>query len=198
MFGYPGVAVLMFLENLFPPVPSEAIMPFSGFAVARGEMSLFWVVVVGTVASVLGALPLYYLGRLAGIERVEAWIERHGRWAALSRDDLHRSLEYFRRYGGVVVFVGRLVPGIRSTISIPAGISGVSLPVFLLYTTLASALWTWALAFAGYLLSYKYEAVKQFLDPISYAVMGLLAAVFLLRLIRRHGSRRSLSEDTLT
>ncbi len=184
-FGYPGIAVLLILENLFPPVPSESIMPFAGFAAARGDLSFWMVVLVGTLASVVGTLPLYFLGRLAGAERIEAWADRYGKWLTVSRDDVRRARGWLKQYGGVVIFVCRLTPGIRSSISIPAGLSEISLPVFLFYTTLASALWTWVLTYAGFLLGQNYESFKQYVDPVAYTVMGLLTLVFLRRLVTR-------------
>lgn len=190
-FGYPGIAVLLVLENLFPPVPSEAILPFAGFAAARGDLSFGMVVLVGTLASVAGALPLYFLGRLAGTERIEAWADRYGKWLTVSSSDVRQAREWFRQHGGVVIFVCRLTPGIRSSISIPAGLSNISLPVFLFYTTLAAALWTWVLTYTGFLLGQNYAAFKHYVDPVAYTVMGLLTLAFLKRWVAR---RRAVTE----
>src|SRR5688500_6903492 len=127
-FGAWGVLVLMFLENVFPPIPSELIMPLAGFQASRGSMTFWGVVAAGTAGSVLGALPLYYLGRVVGRERLRQWVERHGHWLALSPKDLDSADGWFARHCGAAVFLCRLVPGVRSLISIPAGLHCMPLP----------------------------------------------------------------------
>ena len=120
--GYPALIFLMFAENVFPPIPSELIMPLAGYMVTRRQLSFLGIVLAGTLGSVLGALPLYYAGRGLGEERVMAWADRHGRWLTVSRKDLERAKRWFARHGGMAVLVCRLIPGVRSLISIPAGI----------------------------------------------------------------------------
>ena len=120
--GYGAIFAAMFLENLFPPIPSELIMPLGGFYVQQGKLSLIPVVLAGLLGTVLGALPWYGIGRLVNEERIEHWLERHGRWIGISPQELHRSRRWFSRHGTALVFWGRLVPGIRTLISVPAGI----------------------------------------------------------------------------
>jgi membrane protein DedA with SNARE-associated domain len=136
--GYVGLVLLMVLENVFPPIPSEVIVPLAGFMATQDRLSLLGVILAGTLGSVLGALPLYYLGRKIGDERLKSFADRHGRWLTLSRQDLDSAQQWFDRRGGLAVFLCRLVPGVRSLISIPAGIEGMPLAIFLLYTTLAN------------------------------------------------------------
>lgn len=171
--GYLGILLLMILENLFPPIPSELIMPSAGFAAARGDLKLVGVVLAGTLGSVIGTLPLYFIGRAVGEDRLIAWADRHGKWLTLSGRDIEKADEWFDRYGHSVVLFGRLIPGIRSLLSLPAGISEMPLPKFLLYSAIGSGLWASALALAGYLLGDHYEEVEHLISPISKVVLGV-------------------------
>jgi membrane protein DedA with SNARE-associated domain len=134
--AYWGIVSLMVLDNVCPPIPSEVILPLAGFMVTQGQLALGGVILAGTLGVVLGALPLYYLGHRIGDERPQRLAERHGRWLTVSRDDLAQAQAWFARHGDLAVLLGRLVPGVRSRISIPAGISGMPLVPFLLYTTM--------------------------------------------------------------
>src|SRR5688572_7645793 len=112
--SYPGLALLMFVENVFPPIPSELSMPLAGFLAAQGKMRSAGIVLAGTVGSVLGALPLYWVGRKLGKSRLERLAERHGRWLTVSPEDIDRADDWFSRHGRKAMFLGRLVPGVRS------------------------------------------------------------------------------------
>jgi len=186
--GYSGIVFLMFIENVFPPIPSELVMPLSGYVAARGDLSLVGVVVAGMVGSVLGALPLYYLGYFLGEERLANWADTYGRWLMLSGEDVRRSGHWFNKRGRWAVLIGRLVPGIRSLISIPAGVSKMSLAVFLFYTALGTATWAFILALLGYVLGEHYERVSVWLGPVSKIVLGLVVAWFVGRtLVHKFG-----------
>ena len=177
--GYAGVVFLMFLENVFPPIPSELVMPLAGFATARGELNFFGVIAAGTLGSVLGALPLYALGRRANEGRLVRWADAHGKWLGVRGDDIRKADAWFDRHGGWAVLLCRLVPGVRSLISIPAGMAQMPLVPFLLYTALGTAAWTAALAWAGRLLGDHYERVARYIGPASWVVVGaLLVGVF--------------------
>jgi membrane protein DedA with SNARE-associated domain len=184
-FGYIGIALLMLLENIFPPLPSEVIMPLAGFTVQQGKLTLPLVILAGTVGSILGALPWYYVGRLVGEKRLRQWVDRHGKWLTLSGSDIDKSKQWFRKYGAAVVFFGRLIPGIRTFISIPAGFEEMSLLPFLLYSTVGTLLWVGLLGYAGFILGQNYQLVKQYLSPISLMVLVLLLAVLGIWFIRR-------------
>ena len=134
--AYWGIVFLMVVENVLPPIPSEVIMPLAGFMATQGRLSLLGVILAGTLGSVLGAVPLYYLGRLIGDERLKGFADRHGRWLTVSREDLDNASSGLIAMGGMAVLLCRLVPGVRSLISIPAGIEGMPLAPFLLFTTL--------------------------------------------------------------
>jgi membrane protein DedA with SNARE-associated domain len=182
--GYGGIALLMFLETLFPPIPSELIMPLAGYLAARGQFSLWGITLAGTAGSVLGASALYALGRAVPLSKLEAWAGRHGRWLTVSREDIGRAEKWFQRRGGWAVFLGRLVPGIRSLISIPAGLGKMGLVPFLLWTTAGSALWTAILAGTGYVLGARFRAIDKALDPLAWIAFGALGLWYLLRVFR--------------
>jgi membrane protein DedA with SNARE-associated domain len=187
--GYAGLVFLMFLENVFPPIPSELIMPLAGYMATSGKLALPGVVIAGTAGSVLGALPLYYLARRYGARRLEDFADRHGRWLTLSREDLQRARHWFDRHGGAAVFFCRLVPGLRSLISLPAGVQRMHFGLFLLWTTLGSALWSGILAGLGYVLGRNFKVVEQWLDPFSWVVLGTVLALYLWRVARHKGAQ---------
>lgn len=177
--GYLGVGLMMFLENVFPPIPSEAIMPLAGFVAGRGELSLWGVILAGTIGAVLGQYPLYFAGRLLGEHRVRAWADRHGRWVMLRGADIDRASDWLRRRGPWAVCLCRLVPGVRSLISIPAGIARINLVVFTLYSALGITAWGAALAAAGYLLGEHYEKVQSYAGPAGKWVFALVGLVMI-------------------
>jgi membrane protein DedA with SNARE-associated domain len=177
--GYPGVALLMFLENVFPPIPSEVVMPLAGFTSTQGRLALWGVIVAGMVGSVAGALPLYFLGRWLGAERLERWAGAHGHWLLLSRKELERARRWFERHAVATVFFGRLVPGVRSLVSIPAGMYRMPLAPFLLWTAAGTGLWAALLALLGHWLGQQYEAVSRYLGPVTYVVLGAIALWYL-------------------
>lgn len=183
--GYWGIGLLMFLENLFPPIPSELIMPLAGFTVARGQMNFFVAVLAGTIGTVLGALPWYYLGHFLGTERVRALADRYGRWLTVTGKDIDRADRWFDQHGVRAVLIGRLIPGVRTLISLPAGISGMNLPVFLLFSTIGTILWTTLLTAAGYFLGDNYELVDQYLAPASKVIAAIIVVSFLFWVARR-------------
>jgi membrane protein DedA with SNARE-associated domain len=177
--GYGAIFAAMFLENLFPPIPSELIMPLGGFYVRSGQLSLWLVVLSGLLGTVLGALPWYGIGRLVNEERIEHWLERHGRWIGISPQELQRSRNWFNRHGVALVFWGRLIPGIRTLISVPAGIELMPLVPFLLWTTAGSFLWTLLLTVAGYALGEAYVNVEVWLGPVTKLIKVLLLVAIL-------------------
>lgn len=174
--GYLGIAVLMLAENLFPPLPSELIMPFAAFQAARGELHWLPVVLSGAAGSVAGTLPWYLAGRLLGFERVLWLAQRHGRWLTLSAAEVRRAEDWFVRRGAWVLLAGRLVPALRTVISLPAGTTRLPFGTFLLWTSAGSVLWCALLAGAGYALESQHERIGAFMGPASTAILlGLLA-----------------------
>lgn len=181
--GYIGIFLLMFAENVFPPLPSEIIMPLAGFVAARGELNLIGVVLAGTAGSLLGAILWFYIGRWLGLDRLKRMAARHGRWLTVSPADIDRANAWFERHGGKAVFFGRLIPTVRTLISVPAGVSNMALKPFLAYTALGTALWTAFLAVAGYLLETQYTLVADYVGPVAKAVVVLIVLCYVYRVI---------------
>ncbi len=187
--GAFAVAALMFLENVFPPIPSELVMPLAGYNAAKGEVSPWFTLVAGLVGSVAGAWVWYELGRRLGRERLLEWIDRHGRWLTLDRDGMERALGWFERHGAAAVFLGRMIPTVRTLISVPAGLQGMGLGKFLAYTTGGSLIWVGGLYGAGYLLESQYERVESWLNPVTNVVIAGIVLIYLYRVVRGRGRR---------
>jgi len=186
--GYLGIVLLMVLENLFPPLPSELILPAAGFAAARGDLNLIGVTLSGALGSVLGTLPLYYIGRAVGEERLIAWADRYGKWLTLRGKEIKQADDWFDRHGPKAVLFGRMIPGIRSLLSLPAGMSEMALPKFLLYSAIGSGLWAALLSGAGYLLGDHYEQVGEYVGPIGTVLLTLLAVYAVVWVLRRRAN----------
>jgi len=182
--GYFGIMLLMIIENVFPPIPSEIIMPLAGFLSTQGEFSFLGVAIAGTIGSVLGALLLYYVGRKVGADRLKRWADSYGRWLMLSSEDIGRAQAWFHRRGAVAVFVCRLVPGIRSMISVPAGIERMNLGRFLIFSALGTAVWATILAYLGRVLGRNYQKVSNYLGPVSYVVLGGFLVCYIVYVVR--------------
>ncbi len=187
--GAFAVAALMFLENIFPPIPSELVMPLAGYNAAKGEVSPWFTLVAGLVGSVAGAWVWYELGRRLGRERLLEWIDRHGRWLTLDRDGMERALGWFERHGAAAVFLGRMIPTVRTLISVPAGLQGMGLGKFVAYTTGGSLIWVGGLYGAGYLLESQYERVESWLNPVTNVVIAGIVLIYLYRVVRGRGRR---------
>ena len=183
--GYVGIGLLMFLENLFPPIPSELIMPLAGFTVAQGKMEFAPVVMVGVVGTVLGALPWYYAGKLLGEKRLKSLANRYGKWLGISAKDIEKARTWFNKHGNTAVFLCRLVPGVRTLISIPAGMSSMPLLPFLIFSTLGTLLWVGLLTYSGYVLGNNYHLVEEYIGPVSKIVLIALIVAFVVWVIRR-------------
>jgi membrane protein DedA with SNARE-associated domain len=172
--NYWGVAILMAIENIFLPLPSELIMPLAGFETANGRLSLSGVILAGTIGSVLGALPLYYAGRALGEERPEKWLERYGRWTLLRAKDLERASARFSGNSFVDVIIAQMVPGVRGLISIPAGMARMNLGLFLLANFIGTIVWCAMLALAGRILGANFTRIHRFLGPVGWTILGIL------------------------
>jgi membrane protein DedA with SNARE-associated domain len=189
--GYLGIGLLMFLENLFPPIPSELIMPLAGYTASLpdGKLQLVPSIAAGVIGTVLGALPWYFAGSILGAERLERLADRYGKWITVSSKDIISSKNWFDKYGNKAVLLGRLVPVIRTLISIPAGIARMALVPFLVYSTIGTILWTTFLTGAGYLLGKNYTLVDEYLSPVSKIVLVVIiiavVAFFAIRLLNQ-------------
>lgn len=183
--GYPGIALIMLVENLFPPIPSELVMPLAGFLVAEGTFNFPGAILAGTIGSVLGAVALYYIGMFAGEPLVRPFFRRYGKWFLLSEEDLDKALVTFKTHGDVMVLMGRVIPLIRSLISLPAGMNRMPLGRFLLFTTIGSAAWTTLLTVAGYILGRNWGRVVEFISDYQKVVLALLALGVIYFVVRR-------------
>jgi len=175
--GYGAILLAMFLENLIPPIPSELIMPLGGYYVSQGQLDFLPVVLSGLIGTVLGALPWYGIGRLVNEEKLEQWLEKNGRWIGINPQELARSRKWFNRYGVSLVFWGRLVPGIRTLISVPAGVELMPMPPFLIWTTAGSLVWTLFLTITGFYLGDNYANIATWMSPFSSIFKAIIVLI---------------------
>ncbi|MDB5528022.1 MAG: alkaline phosphatase [Devosia sp.] len=182
-WGYLGIFLMMVAENIFPPIPSELIMPFAGFAAANGNLNVVGVLLAGVLGSLVGTLAWYVAARLLGIERFRALCNRFGRFATISEDDIDKAVHWFGRYGQWAVLFGRLVPAIRTLISVPAGLAAMPVWKFLLVSAVGTTIWTAFLTAAGYLLHEQYDLVEGWVDPVSTAVVAVAVVIYVWRFV---------------
>jgi membrane protein DedA with SNARE-associated domain len=180
--GYLGVAFLMFLETVFPPIPSEVIMPVAGVAAARGRMDIAGVIASGTAGAMLGNYFWYLAARVIGIDRFKPLIERWGRYLTLDWAEVQRAEKLFGRQGWAIVFFGRMLPTLRSLISIPAGLLHMRLSTFVVWSTIGTAGWTTLLALAGWALGRRFAEIETVIGPLSTAVIAVIAFGYFWRL----------------
>lgn len=183
--GYVGIALLMFLENLFPPIPSELIMPLAGFTISQGKMELIPAIAAGVIGTILGAFPWYYLGKIVDESRLEKLADKYGKWIFVSATDINKANKWFNKYGNIAVFLGRLVPGVRTLISLPAGINNMNIGSFVIYSTIGTLLWVSFLTGAGYFLGDNYESVEKYIGPISKIAILSIGFLFVIWVIRK-------------
>lgn len=179
--GYFGIFFLMLAENLFPPIPSEVIMPLAGYVSARGQLTFVGVLVAGAAGSFAGALFWYAIGRWIGTHRLKRFAAGYGRWLTLSPAEIDRASAWFARHGRTAVLVGRMVPGVRTLISVPAGVTGMPLMPFLATTAVGTLLWTGLLAAAGYVLAEGYRTVGNWIEPVGNGIVILALAIYAYR-----------------
>lgn len=179
--GYLGIALLMLAETVFPPLPSELIMPLAGLEVAQGRLGLVPVVASGTVGAMAGNVAWFAAARALGVERFRGLIERHGRWLAIRWSEVERARRGMESRGPVVVAVGRMIPTIRSVVSIPAGLLRMRWIPFLVWSTAGTAAWTAALTVGGVALGQRYDLVARFVGPVSIVVVVALAVGYVWR-----------------
>ena len=182
--AYFVISFAMFLENLIPPIPSEIIMPLGGFFVYTGDLNFYILIVSGLIGTVVGALPWYFLGKLLNEKKLSNFIDRKGKFVGISLKDLDKSRLWFEKYGVLLVFWGRLIPGIRTLISVPAGIELMPLNKFLIWTSLGSLIWVIFLTSAGYLFGENYEIIGLYIDNFKIILKPIFVILILFFLIR--------------
>jgi membrane protein DedA with SNARE-associated domain len=174
--GYLGVALLVVLENVFPPIPSEIVLPFAGFVAQRGSDSVVLMILAATVGSVIGALIMYWIAAIIGDDRLHAFTRRFGKWVQIREADLTRAEEWFDRHAMSAVLVGRCVPLIRSVVSVPAGFRRMKLIPYIAYTFLGSLVWNIALVGAGAVLGENWERVEPVVATFQWIVIVVILA----------------------
>ena len=182
--AYLTICLAMFLENIIPPIPSEVIMPLGGFFVFQQKLNFHILVFWGLFGTIAGSLPWYYLGRLVNEKRLSRFLDIRGKYLGITSNDLAKSKRWFDKYGVSLVFWGRLVPGIRTLISVPAGMELMPLRKFLIWTTLGSLIWIALLTYAGYVFGENYQIIESYLDQIKYILKPILILIFLYFLIK--------------
>ena len=200
MLGYGAVALVMLLENLIPPIPSEVVMPYAGYLVHAGQLQFLPTVAAALVGTVLGAWFWYGIGRCINEERIAGWLAGRGRWLGIQPDDLAKSRRWFNRHGSAVVFWGRLIPGVRTLVSVPAGIEMMPQAKFLAWTTAGSLIWTTLLTLAGRAMGQAYGQVEGLLAPWADGIklalaVALVCGVVALLLVWQLRSRAAGSAD---
>ena len=179
--GYLGIAFLMFLETIFPPIPSEVIMPVAGIAAGQGKLNYALVVASGTGGAMLGNIFWYLAARALGLDRLHPFIDRWGRWLTITWPEVQRADAWFRQHGAWFVFLGRLLPTVRSLVSVPAGLLHMQFRRFLAASIPGTAIWTALLAGAGFKLGENYDRIDDVIGPASNAILVTLAAGYLWR-----------------
>ena len=183
-FAYLTICLAMFLENIIPPIPSEIIMPLGGFFVYQEKLNFFILVFWGLFGTILGSLPWYYLGRLVNEKKLSKFLDKRGKYLGITSEDLAKSKRWFDKYGVSLVFWGRLVPGIRTLISVPAGMELMPLRKFLIWTTLGSLIWVAILTYAGFILGDNWQIIGSYLDQIKYILKPILILILVYFLIK--------------
>ncbi len=182
-WSYFAVGLLMFIETIFPPIPSEVIMALAGVHAAQNDVTLAGMIIAGTIGAMLGNGLWFLLAWWLGLSRFEQFLLRYGRVLTLDEAELARGRALFEKYGGGIVGVGRILPTIRSLISIPAGLVRMKMRSFFLYSTIGTFLWTMGLGIAGYLLGSRFAEIDRVLGPLSTGIIVLMFLVYLWRVL---------------
>ncbi|ASM72936.1 MULTISPECIES: DedA family protein [Roseobacteraceae] len=186
--GLPGIFLLMLGENMFPPIPSEVIMPLGGFLVEKGELTMPGVIIAGSLGSLLGTTLWYWAAVRLGDQRMRDLIVNYGRWLTMSEADYDRARDWFERHGNLAVLIGRMIPGVRTLISVPAGLTGMPITRFLALSLVGSVIWVALLTAAGYALGSQFALVSDWINPVSNLLFAGLAIVYVYRLFTHKGA----------
>jgi len=178
-FGYPGVALAMGLESFFAPIPSELIMPFAGFVASQGNMNIYLVCIIGGLSGFIGTLPFYYIGRIGNQDFITKLVNKYGKFLFIKQADVDKAFELFKKHGNVIVFFARLIPIVRTIISIPAGMAKMNLLLFALYSIAGSMLWSTVLGVAGYLLGSNWAVISDVISKYEKLILIILIIMVL-------------------
>ena len=183
VIGYPGVMLSMFIESFFAPIPSEIILPFSGFVASSGALNIYLVVILASLSAYLGTLPFYLIGRW-GKGKVDMFLRKYGKFLFIKEEDLDKGYDIFNKHGKKMVFFGRLIPIIRTVISFPAGVADMNFALFSLYTFGGTLIWSSILAGAGYLLGDHWDAISIYVSKYEKIILVLLVIIAVLFVAR--------------
>ena len=189
--GYWGIAGLTLLENIVPPIPSEVVVPMAGFVAAKGGLSFWGVVAAGSIGALTGAIAWYAAARSIGAKRLRRWVDAHGHWVTLTCEDIDKAEQWFERHGPWAVLLGRLVPGVRTFISVPAGFSGMPAASFVIYSAIGTIVWTLALAWAGTVLESNFEVVGNYIDRVTTVLLVAFVIYLAWRYVKVFRARAS-------
>lgn len=190
-YGYIGILILIAVENIFPPIPSEVILTFSGFLTTTSDVTMTGVIIFSTIGSMIGAVILYGIGRLLDVKKLEIIVDRWGYLLRLTRKDIKKADEWFTKVGIWAVLIGRVVPIVRSLISIPAGMAKMNLGIFLLFTALGSLIWNSVLVYVGARVGSSWGKIVSYIDTYSNLVVLLLSFLILFFIVRLFWRRRN-------
>lgn len=172
--NYFGIFILMGLESALIPIPSEITMPFSGYLTTTGTLNFWWVVIVGTIANLVGSLVSYWLGYVLEETVLLNLIKKYGKFVLVDEHEYHRANKWFDKYGDKIVFISRLLPGIRTIISLPAGVFRMNLKKFVIYTTIGCFLWSWLLTYVGVVMGENWHSLEPVYRKFEYVIVAFL------------------------
>lgn len=190
--NYLGIFVLMFLESALIPIPSEITMPFSGFLASKGDLSFIAIVAVGTLANLLGSLAAYYLGYFLEETVLLNLVKKYGKFILLSEHEYHRTEKWFKKYGDKIVLVSRLLPGIRTVISLPAGMFEMDIKKFVIYTTIGCLIWSFVLTYIGFVLGENWNSLEPIYRKFEFIIVALLILGVVLYIEKHLGIRKKI------
>ncbi|WP_445660230.1 DedA family protein [Acinetobacter sp. F16] len=184
--GYWGIALLMFLDNIFPPIPSEIIMPSAGYSASQGQLLLVGVIIAGCIGSLLAAAILYWIGYKFNHDSIFRFVDRYGKYLFIKSLDVKKSLDWFEQYGHRIVFFGRMIPAVRSLISIPAGMSHMPFWKFMFFSSLGTIIWTTFLACVGFYFGENQALMQTIFSQVSHFIIIIVITIMIWILYRRH------------
>ena len=187
--GYLGIAFLMFLDNIFPPIPSEIIMPSAGYTASKGDLSLIGVIIAGSAGSLIAAMILYWIGRKIPEQHLFTFIKHYGKFLRIKVTDREKALGWFNQHGHKIVFFGRMIPAVRSLISIPAGMSKMPFGKFMAYSAFGTIIWTTFLAFLGYHLSEDQALMSLIMQRASYIILAIVILYIIWKMAKKFGQK---------
>ena len=187
--GYLGIAFLMFLDNIFAPIPSEIIMPSAGYTASKGDLTLVGVIIAGSAGSLIAAMILYWIGRKIPEQHLFTFIKHYGKFLRIRVTDLEKALDWFNQHGHKIVFFGRMIPAVRSLISIPAGMSKMPFGKFMIYSAFGTVIWTTFLAFLGYHLSEDQALMSLIMQRASYIILAIVILYIIWKMAKKFGQK---------